>query len=126
MILAGMRYFKTANILKMRKFISKEIISEVINVFVENKKLRDDRWGTIKIVTDRIMKKNKLKHRWSLVKISFDVDRAFRYVQQHIPEMRGKTWLKRQLQAGEISKDDYDSFEIIKEVATNKQMKFNF
>jgi len=37
-----------------------------------------------------------------------DIDRAFRYIQQHEPKLRGLHWLKRQRQGGEISKSEYE------------------
>ena len=37
-----------------------------------------------------------------------DIDRAFRYVQQFQPQLRGKNWIDRQRQAGEISAKEFE------------------
>jgi methionine synthase II (cobalamin-independent) len=39
-----------------------------------------------------------------------DIDRAFRYIQQYEPKLRGAEWLKRQKQSGEISKSQYENY----------------
>jgi hypothetical protein len=39
------------------------------------------------------------------LRLGFEVDRAFRYVQQHYPELRGEKWILRQKKAGEIKGD---------------------
>lgn len=90
-------------------YVKKLIIKEVIDLFTTSPKYRDDRWGTIKIVVEQIRSKNPHFTEWVIVQYAFDVDRAFRYVQQHIPSLRGATWLERQKASGQISREEYES-----------------
>ena len=60
---------------------------------------------------DKIRKafENKDWNEWAIIQYAFDVDRAFRYVQQHVPSLRGKNWLDRQFQSGQIKRDEYEN-----------------
>lgn len=102
-------------------YVKKNIIKKVIDLFISNPDCRDDRWQTMKIVTESIRKENPFFSEWQMIQLAFDVDRSFRYVQQHVPSLRGKLWLERQLMSGEMSKAEYDKHmedcDYIKEVA---------
>ncbi len=89
-------------------YVKKNIIKKVIELFTDKPECRDDRWETIKTVTESIRKEHPEFPEWSMIQLAFDVDRAFRYVQQHIPSLRGKSWLERQLMSGELSKEEYE------------------
>lgn len=90
-------------------YVKKQIIQVVINLFSTHPVYRDDRWETIKFVTEFLRREHKDLSEWGLIQLAFDADRAFRYVQQHIPSLRGVDWLERQLMAGEISKEEYQN-----------------
>jgi hypothetical protein len=81
-------------------YIHQRIIANVIDLFKKHPEYRDDKWGTIKRVWSSIKHELQIYDELASIKLAFDVDRAFRYVQQHFPELRGKTWLARQKQGG--------------------------
>jgi len=89
-------------------YVNKLIINKVINLFTEQPNLRDNRWGTIKLVVEYLKKEFQQFDEELVIKYAFDADRAFRYVQQHIPYLRGDTWLKRQMMSGNLNKDKFD------------------
>lgn len=89
-------------------YVKKQIVKKVIDLFTKSPAYRDDRWGTIKSVLTSLREENPAFTEWTLVQYAFEVDRSFRYVQQHIPSLRGRTWLKRQAASGQISKEEYD------------------
>lgn len=86
-------------------YIHERIIANVIDLFRKHPEYRDDKWGTIKRVWSNIKHELQIFDELSSIKIAFDVDRAFRYVQQHFPELRGETWAKRQKQGGVYNGD---------------------
>jgi len=90
-------------------YVKKLIIKKVIDLFIEIPKCRDDRWLTIRCITNELRIENKDWNEWAIIQYAFDVDRAFRYVQQHVPSLRGKTWLDRQFQSGQIKRDEYEN-----------------
>ena len=101
------------------------IINQVINLFEELPDYRDNRFGTIEYIVDRYYMdfygKQGVLYDFKLLT---DIDRIFRLVQQEIPALRGKEWLKRQMLSGEISRDVYNEalemYEIVNEI---KQLK---
>ena len=70
----------------------------------KTKQYRDDRWGTIMYIDDRICE--NVDNRRYILKTAFDTDRYFRWLQEKYPELRGKTWMSRQKQSG--NKNPYD------------------
>jgi hypothetical protein len=88
-------------------YTPKILVEQVIKLFTEQEEYRDDRYLTIQYIVDKYYKKEYGKSIILDYKLMSDIDRAFRYIQQYHPKLRGKTWLKRQRQAGEISKEDY-------------------
>ncbi len=84
----------------------------------------------MKLITEKIREELPLPllSEWGLVQLAFDVDRSFRYVQQHIPSLRGRTWLLRQRMAGEISEEEYqnhvNSIELLRDIAKDNDMPF--
>lgn len=86
-------------------YVHKKILAKVTELFIVEPSYRDDRWGTIVAVSQSIKRELLISDEIALVKVAFDVDRAFRYIQQHNPELRGETWLERQRQAGELPND---------------------
>lgn len=89
-------------------YVHKKILEKVTQLFTDEPYYRDERWETIVKITNVIKDEFKITNEMSMIKVAFDVDRAFRYVQQHDATLRGKTWLKRQKQAGEIPPSDED------------------
>lgn len=83
-------------------YVHKQIIQKVTDLFVRNPAFRDERFNTVVLISQEIKRELQITDESSMIKVAFDVDRAFRYVQQHNPELRGTTWLQRQKQAGEI------------------------
>jgi len=86
----------------------KHILAQMVRLFIEEPKYRDDRIGTIV----RIVEENYSGYYGKdLIRITAtfqaDIDRLFRKIQEEEPELRGKQWLKRQRQGGNISKAEY-------------------
>lgn len=111
-------------------YVRKILTEQIINLFTSEPEYRDDRWGTIEFLIANYYRDEYGKNILSTAKLVFDIDRGFRYVQQHIPKLRGKTWLKRQLQAGEISKSHFESMKDV-EMENDvkdlcKQLKMDF
>ena len=108
-------------------YVKKQIVKEVIDLFTDKPEMRDDRWETMRIVTGILRRDNPELSEWGMIQLAFDVDRAFRYVQQHIPQLRGTNWMYRQMRSGEISKEDYEThmehLDFIKEISIEKQLK---
>jgi hypothetical protein len=108
-------------------YIKKEIVAKVMDLFSKQPKYRDERLETVKIVSEQIAAENGLDL-WGTVLVAFDVDRTFRYVQQHVPSLRGDTWLARQRQSGEISEEEYQSLkehlDFIKDLAEENKLGF--
>ena len=99
-------------------YVHKKIIEKVSELFTNEPKYRDERWQTIVKVSNIIKLEFNIKEETSMFKVAFDVDRAFRYIQQHNPKLRGETWLKRQKKAGEHNStnnsiDDNDEWDTI-------------
>lgn len=86
-------------------YIHSKIIANLITLFKESPEYRDDKWGTIRKVTNLIKLEHDLTDELSTMKIAVYVDRTFRYVQQHFPELRGKKWIERQKMAGAMRGD---------------------
>lgn len=93
-------------------YVNKVILNKVINLFTEQPDLRDNRWATIKLVVEHVKAEFQHFDEELVIKYAFDADRAFRYVQQHIPLLRGKDWLKRQKMSGNLSTYDLNNDEI--------------
>lgn len=94
-------------------YTSEILIRETVELFQKHPEYRDDRWATMEYFIMRYFFKQSefchVEQAMMLAKLSHDADRAFRYVQQHVPSLRGTTWLRRQLQAGEITRKEYDA-----------------
>jgi hypothetical protein len=82
-------------------YVHRKILEKVRNLFTEQPEFRDERWGTVVLISKEVKEELGIIDEIALVKIAFDVDRAFRYIQQHEPNMRGETWLQRQKKGGE-------------------------
>jgi hypothetical protein len=89
-------------------YVHKKIIEKVSELFTNEPNYRNERWQTIVKVSNAIKLELNIKEETSMIKVAFDVDRAFRYIQQHNPKLRGETWLKRQKQGGEHNSIDND------------------
>lgn len=85
------------------------LIQQVIKLFTEMPDYRDDRFKTIDYIVKNYYFFDYGKSYQMDYKIMSDIDRAFRYIQQHSPELRGNEWIKRQRKGGEISKEEYES-----------------
>lgn len=106
-------------------YVRKDVIRYVIELFTSQPYYRDERYETIEWIIDNKFRDVYGKSTIMDFKLTSDIDRAFRLVQQEIKELRGETWLKRQRQAGEISKEDYDDIMGMKEQINqlSKQLK---
>jgi len=89
-------------------YFKRELIAQIIKLFTEEPDYRDERYDTIKHIIEKYYRKDFGKDIIVSYKLAADIDRAFRYIQQHVPQLRGKDWLLRQRNSGEISKDEYD------------------
>lgn len=81
-------------------YVHDKILEKVRILFTEQPEYRDEHWATVVLVAKQIKDELGINDEIALVKIAFDVSRAFRYIQQHEPNMRGKEWLQRQKQGG--------------------------
>ena len=89
-------------------YVAKILVEQVIKLFIDNPEYRDDKYITIEYIVSTHYKKDYGKSVSTDFKLMSDIDRAFRYIQQYEPTLRGKHWLKRQRQGGEISKTQYE------------------
>lgn len=89
-------------------FVRRILIEQVIKLFEYEPSFRDDRYGTIVTIVKRHYVKDYGKSVVSDYKLTSDIDRAFRLIQQEVPQLRGKTWVKRQRKAGEITREEYE------------------
>lgn len=106
--------------------VNKYIIRKMITLFKEHPEYRDKRLETIeKIIIDNYMPLwgKSIK---SDCKLANDIDRVFRLIQQKIPELRGKDWLKRQRMGGVISEEYFTKKElnIVESVSIQLEIKF--
>jgi len=89
-------------------YVAKILVEQVIKLFIDSPEHRDDKYITIEYIVKTHYKKDYGKSITTDFKLMSDIDRAFRYIQQYEPTLRGKDWLKRQRQGGEISKTQYE------------------
>ena len=89
-------------------YVKRILIEQMINLFTREPEIRDDRMKAISRVVNKHYKKQFGKSVTATSKLLFDIDRSFRYIQQHIPELRGRGWSRRQMISGEISKAEYE------------------
>jgi hypothetical protein len=101
-------------------YVAKILVQQVIKLFVDNPEYRDDKYITLEYIINTYYKNEYGKSITMDFKLMSDIDRAFRYIQQHDPKLRGEDWLKRQRQGGELSNLDLEDNEIEKLV---KQLK---
>lgn len=98
----------------------------MILLFRQHPEYRDKRWLAIeKIITDNYMPlwgKSIL----SDCKLAYDIDRMFRLIQQKIPELRGKEWLKRQRMGGVASSEVFSDREQKNVTNAYVQMQIQF
>jgi hypothetical protein len=81
-------------------YVQKTLIERVIKLFIENPKMRDDKYATVEYVVNKYYKSHIGKSVKTDFKLYSDIDRAFRYIQQHEKSLRGDNWKKRQKQGG--------------------------
>ncbi len=111
-----------SNHLPPNTYIPKELLLQVINLFQENIPIRDDRLGTIKAIVDKYYKDWFGGDVKVSAKLVFDIDRAFRYIQQHLPELRGENWIVRQKMGGEYV--DAADYQAVKDLSNQMKLKF--
>ena len=111
-------------------YANKFIVKKMILLLKEKPFYRDNRMKAV----ERIILDNNYRLLWGKCikddcKTAFDIDRTFRYVQQHVPSLRGNNWLKRQRMAGEISEDEYREAlrkkKQIKQICIQLDIQFN-
>ncbi len=105
-------------------YIKKELIQQVILLFQDNVKIRDSRLGTINYIISTYYRGWFGRDIIVSSKILFDIDRAFRFVQQHFPELRGSTWASRQKRGGELVEDDDTDIKDMQELGKQLRIKF--
>jgi hypothetical protein len=114
--------------LKKTPYVRKELLQQVIRLFRDYPFYRDNRLDTVEWIFKNYYKSwvniNNIK---TVAVILYDIDRAFRLIQQHAPELRGKQWRARQKQGGrkfaEYDKDkNYDAE--IEEVCNQLSLTF--
>jgi hypothetical protein len=90
-------------------FVKKEVIAQVVKLFTEEPKCRDMKFGTIERVVELHYKEEFGANVEATAKLVMEIDRAYRFIQQHVPALRGRKWLKRQNQGGVITAEEYKS-----------------
>lgn len=86
-------------------YVHEQVIQSVIKLLHTTPQFRDDRWGTIKRVWVDLKYELGVLDDIALLRLGFEVDRAYMYVQQHYPELRGDTWAQRHKKSGDIKVD---------------------
>lgn len=98
----------------------RSLVNQVINLFESCPEFRDNRYGTIQYIVENHYKEFYGQGILYDFKLLTDIDRVFRLIQQEIPELRGREWLKRQMLSGEIPKSEYNEamemYEIVKDI----------
>lgn len=89
-------------------YVKRILIGQIIKLFTEEPEYRDDRMATVKTIVEKYYRKDYGSDIIATCKLIFDIDRGFRYIQQHVPQLRGKDWLVRQKISGEMSQDEYN------------------
>ena len=105
-------------------FSVKQIRRQVIQLFQEQPHYRDDRHGTREYIIETYYNQYFSKSIRVACTLSDHIDRAFRWVQQRHKELRGETWLRRQRMAGEISAEEYEERQTLRDIY--KQLKIIF
>jgi hypothetical protein len=100
-------------------YVKRILIGQIIKLFTEEPDYRDDRMETVKAIVEKYYRKEYGKDIVATCKLVFDIDRGFRYIQQHVPQLRGKDWLIRQKISGEMSQEEYE-----KKSGIEKDIKF--
>lgn len=110
---------------KVFGYVRGDVLKHVINLFTNEPFYRDERHLTVEKIIESHYRYMYGKNVIIDFKLTSDIDRAFRLVQQEIKELRGEKWLQRQLLAGEISKEDYQEITGMKEQINelSKQLK---
>ena len=107
-------------------YVKKLVYKQVIRLFVEAPEYRDKRVDTIA----HIVQTHYTRYYGVTVETDFrilsDIDRAFRLVQQHVPELRGLKWLERQRKGGEIDNGGQLALEeeMVRDACNQLQLKF--
>ena len=80
---------------------NKQLLEMIIALFIAKPEYRDMRMETIMLMVQKTCENvTNLEY---IITLSFTADRYFRYIQQKLPNLRGKTWKSRQLMSGEKS-----------------------
>lgn len=90
-------------------YVAKILVEQVIKLFIEQPNYRDDNYGTIEYIVKKHYADDYGKSITVDFKLMSDISRAYRYIQQFEPKLRGENWLKRQRQGGVLSKSAYDT-----------------
>ena len=88
-------------------YVRRKLVERVIKLFTEHPLYRDDRYGTIEYICDTHYKEMYGKSIRTDFKLLSDIDRAFRIIQQKMPSLRGREWIKRQIKSGELHNGEY-------------------
>lgn len=115
--------------LKNAPYVRKELLQQVIKLFRDLPRYRDDRIGAIEFIFQTYYKSwvniNNIK---TVSIILFDIDRAFRLIQQHAPELRGEQWKKRQKKGGRkyfYNPDDKEYNDELQDICNQLSLTFN-
>jgi hypothetical protein len=71
-------------------YIRRELIAQIIRLFQQQPECRDDKWKTIETIIHNHYALSFGTNLRASAKIIFDIDRGFRLIQQHIPELRAR------------------------------------
>ena len=88
------------------------LIDKIRRILVDYEESRDDLLLTIKMVHDSELEILNVKKE-QYYDVLFDgqlssvhtIKRLWQFIQEKLPELRGKNWIKRQVQSGQISKE---------------------
>jgi hypothetical protein len=91
------------------------VLQQVIELFTTVPYYRDERYETIEYIVNKYYLADYGKSIKMDYKLMSDIDRAFRNVQQLQPQLRGKNWIDRQRQSGEISAAEFQYMKSLQE-----------
>ena len=105
-------------------FVTKSLYRQIVKLFTDYPEYRDDRYKTFEYIVTHFYTREYGRGIVNIFVLAHNIDRAFRYVQQHVPELRGENWLQRQRQAGEITEDELREKTLLKKVCEQLKIKF--
>lgn len=100
---------------------NKQLLEMIIALFTAKPEYRDMRMETVLYMVDKVCE--NITNLEYIITFAFTADRYFRYIQQKMPALRGKTWKSRQLMSGEKGNFEMTAAEKAQADEVLKQLK---